>query len=170
MVINFFMKQVKSVVIVVLVLLCFETGSAVAQLGALFNIGGHGALYAAGSGRMSKQEKLIEQSSKDEKINGSRVTVLRVTESAIKSKAKKNIIALQKRLDEYAALYKNNQPIDIPKNDSDLIAIQDKDENWPAENYVGEIRAYKRYALQLKQKMAAALPVSGGGDSLKGKQ
>ncbi len=82
--------------------------------------------------------------------------MLRVKEQDIRSKAKSHIIALQNRLDQYEALYKNNQPIDIPKNDSDLIAIQTIDENWPDDYYLGELRAYKRYAAQQKQKMAAA--------------
>ena len=47
---------------------------------------------------------------------------------------------------------KIHQPIDIPKNDSDLLAIQDMDENWPTEYYAGELKAYKRYAFQQKQK------------------
>ena len=141
---------------VVVLLFCFQAGSVFAQLGALFNIGGHAALAIGNGDHQTKQEKLIDESSKKEKINGSNVTLLRVKESAIKSKAKKNIIALQNRLDQYAILYKNNQAIDFPKNDSDLIAIQDKDENWPAENYSAELRAYKRYAFLQKQQMPPA--------------
>ena len=64
-------------------------------------------------------------------------------------------MALQNRLTQYNSQYKNNQPIDVPKNDSDLIAIMDKDEEWPTEYYAGEIKAYKRYAFQQKQKAAA---------------
>lgn len=129
-----------------------QTESVFAQLGGFINVGGHIGLGLAGSGRQSKQEKLIDQSSKQEKISGINTTVLRVSESAIKSKAKNHIIALQKRLDEYGALYKSNQPINLPKNDSDVVAIQDIDEKWPVEYYMGELRAYKRYAMQQKQK------------------
>ena len=146
----FFMKQSRNIFIVLLVI--FQTGSAFAQLGGLINVGGHIGLALGGS-HQSKQEKLIDQSSRQEKINGLNTTVLRVKESAIKSKAKNNIITLQKRLDQYEFQYKNNQLIDIPKNDSDLIAIQNIDENWPVEYYLGELRAYKRYALQQKQKV-----------------
>jgi hypothetical protein len=81
--------------------------------------------------------------------------VLRVKESDIKSKAKAHIIALQNRLTLYNTQYKNNQPLDIPKNDSDLIAIKDIDENWPADDYASELRAYKRYAAQQNQKLPA---------------
>ena len=141
---------------VLLLLIYFQGGNVFAQPGSLFSLGVHVAGALANSGSQRKQEKLIDQSSKQEKISGTNVTVLRVKESAIKSSAKSNIIALQKRLDQYAIQYKNNQPIDIPKNDSDLIAIQNNDENWPFDYYIGELRAYKRYALQQKQKMTAA--------------
>jgi len=151
-----FMKQLRNFFIVLLFIFYFQTGSVFAQLGSLINVGGHIGLALAGSGHQSKQEKLIDQSSKQEKISGLNTTVLRVNESAIKSKAKNNIIALQKRLDQYEFQYKNNQPIDIPKNDNDLIAIQNLDENWPVEYYLGELRAYKRYALQQKQKVLPA--------------
>jgi hypothetical protein len=110
-----------------------------------------------GGGREAKQEKLIDKSTTQEKINGSNVMVLRVKESDIKSKAKAHIIALQNRLNQYDSLYKNNQPINIPKNDSDLTAIQDIDENWPTEYYANELKAYKRYAFQQKQN-APAVP------------
>lgn len=116
------------------------------------NVVAHGIIALAGSSRREKQEKIIDQSITQEKISGSKVNVLRVKEADIKSKAKANIIALQNRLSQYNDQYKNNLPVDIPKNDSDLIAIQDKDENWPAEYYAGELKAYKRYAFQQKQK------------------
>lgn len=146
------MKQLSHFFILLLFIFIFQTESVFAQLGSLINIGGHAGLALSGS-RLSKQEKMIDQSSKQEKIAGINTTVLRVKESAIKSKAKGHILALQNRLDQYELQYKNNQPIAIPKNDSDLIAIQDIDENWPVEYYSGELRAYKRYALQQKQKM-----------------
>jgi hypothetical protein len=98
----------------------------------------------------------MEKSSTSEKISGLNVTVLRVKESDIKSKAKKNIIALQNRLTQYNTQYKNNQPLIVPKNDSDLTAIQDIDENWPTDEYASELRAYKRTAAQQKQKLPAA--------------
>lgn len=78
-----------------------------------------------------------------------------VNESEIKSKAKSHIIALQNRLTQYNNLYKSNQPLIVPKKDSDLIAIQDIDENWPTDEYCSELKAYKRYASQQKQKMPA---------------
>lgn len=135
-----------------------QTGSVFAQLsvGSGFSLLTHGISAISNSSRQTKQEKLIDQSSKQEKISGTNVTTLRVKERDIKSKVKTNIIALQNRLDQYAIQYKNNQPIDISKNDSDLIAIQNVDENWPVEYYIGEIKAYKRYAFQQKQKMTAA--------------
>ena len=49
----------------------------------------------------------------------------------------------------------SKKPLTIPKNDSDVIAIQDIDENWPTEDYTSELRAYKRYGLQQKQKIPA---------------
>lgn len=154
------MKRPGKFLIALLILFYFQTGSAFAQIGALINIGGHAALYAARgmSKKEAREEKLIDESSKQEKISGTNVTVLRVKDSDIKSKAKKNIIALQKRLDQYATQYKNNEPLNIPKNDSDLMAIQNIDENWPTEYYTGELRAYKKYALLQKQKAPAAAP------------
>ncbi len=124
------------------------------------NIIAKGVLAVVGGNREAKQQKIIDQSTTQEKISGSNVMILRVKESDIKSKAKKNIIALQNRLNKYDSLYKNNQPLDIPKNDSDLIAIQNIDENWPIEYYVSELRAYKRYAFQQKQKLPVATPDS----------
>jgi hypothetical protein len=149
------MKLISRLFFVAVLLIVFQTGGVFAQLAGA-NIVAHGVLAAMGGSREAKQEKIIDQSIKQEKISGANVTVLRVKESDIKSKAKKNIIALQNRLNEYDSLYKNNQPINIPKNDSDLTAIQDIDENWPTEYYSGELRAYKRYAFQQKQKTPAA--------------
>lgn len=155
------MKQLKRVFVVVLVLVCWQGESAFAQVGTLISLGVRGGMALARNGdHETKEEKLIDRSSKQEKINGSNITVLRIKDSEIKSKAKGHIIALQNRLDQYATQYKNNEPLDIPKNDSDLIAIQNKDENWPIEYYVTELRAYKRYALQQKQK-APAVPANG---------
>ena len=154
------MKKVTRFFIVGLMMFYVQTGSVFAQIGVAtgFSLLTHGisAISKSNSNRQTKQEKLIDQSSKQEKINGTNVTMVRVKEHDIKSKAKTNIIKLQNRLDQYAIQYKNNQPIDISKNDSDLIAIQNVDENWPVEYYIGEIRAYKRYAFQQKQKIAAA--------------
>jgi hypothetical protein len=133
----------------------FQPANVFAQLAGA-NLAAHGILKLMGGDKKEKQEKIIDQSTTQEKISGSNVTVLRVKESDIKSKAKNNIIALQNRLSQYNIQYKNNQPLDIPKNDSDLIAIQNIDENWPTEYYLSELRAYKRYAFQQKQK----LPVS----------
>ncbi len=153
------MKQFKSVFIILLLLFCFQQESVFAQIGMdAAKIAAHGVLALVGGNREAKKERIIEQSAKQEKISGSNATVLRVKEPDIKSKAKKNIIALQNRLDQYYNQYKNNQPIDIPKSDSDLTAIQDKDENWPVEDYISELKAYKRYAFQQKQKMS---PVPG---------
>ncbi|MEO8710548.1 MAG: hypothetical protein ABI405_00425 [Parafilimonas sp.] len=149
------MKLISRLFFVMAVLVVFQTGNTFAQIAAA-NIAAHGVLAIVGGGRQAKQEKIIDQSTKQEKISGSNVMVLRVKESDIKSKAKAHIIALQSRLDQYDSLYKNNQPLDIPKNDSDLIAIQDTDENWPTEYYTSELRAYKRYAFQQKQKIPAA--------------
>jgi hypothetical protein len=136
-------------------LMVFQPGNVIAQLAGA-NIAAHGILKLIGGNKNEKQEKIIDQSLMQEKISGSNVTVLRVKESDIKSKAKAHIIALQNRLNQYETQYKNNQPSDIPKNDSDLIAIQDIDENWPTEYYTNELRAYKRYAFQQKQKAPAA--------------
>ena len=154
------MKKVTRFFIVGLMMFYVQTGNVFAQLrvatGFSLLTRGISAVSNSNSSRQTKQEKLIDLSSKQEKISGTNVTMLRVKEHYIKSKAKTNIIKLQNRLDQYAIQYKNNQPIDISKNDSDLIAIQNVDENWPVEYYIGEIRAYKRYAFQQKQKMTTA--------------
>jgi hypothetical protein len=140
--------------------LVFQTAHVFAQVAGA-NLVAHGVLALVGGNREKKQEKIIEKSSTSEKIGGLNVTVLRVKESDIKSKAKKNIIALQNRLTQYNTQYKNNQPLIVPKNDSDLTAIQDIDENWPTDEYASELRAYKRTAAQQKQKLPAA-----SGDSV----
>lgn len=149
------MKLINRLFVLTLILVIFQTNSN-AQIGDAVSLVGHGVLALVGGSREAKQEKLIDKSTTQQKINGSNVMVLRVKESDIKSKAKAHIIALQNRLDQYDSLYKNNQPIDIPKNDSDLNAILDKDENWPTEYYANELKAYKRYAYQQKQKAPAA--------------
>jgi hypothetical protein len=136
-------------------LVVFQTGSVFAQLAGA-NLAAHGVLALIGGNREKKQEKIIDKSSTQEKISGVNVTVLRVKESDIKSKAKNHIIVLQNRLTQYNTQYKNNQPLTVPKNDSDLIAIQDIDENWPTDEYARELRAYKRYASQQIQKMPTA--------------
>ena len=134
------MKPINRLFFVIVLLFVFQTGSVYAQIGvSAANVAAHGVLALVGGSREKKQEKIIDQSTTQEKISGSNVTVLRVKESDIKSKAKVHIIALQNRLKQYDSLYKNNQPLDIPKNDSDLIAIQDMDENWPTEYYVSEL-------------------------------
>ena len=135
--------------------LVLQTSSVFAQVAAGANIVAHGVLALMGGSREKKQERIIEKSSTQEKIGGLNSTVLRVKESDIKSKAKIHIIALQNRLTEYNTQYKNNQPLIVPKNDSDLIAIQDIDENWPTDEYASELRAYKRYASQQKPKLPA---------------
>ena len=154
------MKKVTRFFIVGLMMFYVQTRSVFAQINVATGFSlltrGISAVSKGNSNRQTKQEKLIDLSSKQEKISGTNVTMLRVKEHDIKSKAKTNIIKLQNRLDQYAIQYKNNQPIDISKNDSDLIAIQNVDENWPVEYYIGEIRAYKRYAFQQKQKMTTA--------------
>ena len=136
-------------------LVALQTGSAFAQLAGA-NLAAHGVLALIGGSREKKQEKIIDKSTAQEKIGGLNVSVLRVKEPDIKSKAKAHIIALQNRLIQYNTQYKNNQPLTVPKNDSDLIAIQDIDENWPTDEYASELRAYKRYAAQQKQKMSTA--------------
>ena len=148
------MKLISRLFFVVVLMIVFQTSNLFAQLAGA-NLVAHGALAIIGGNREKKQEKIIDQSITQEKISGSNVTVLRVKESDIKSKAKAHIIALQNRLTQYETQYKNNQPLEIPKNDSDLIAIQNTDENWPTEYYTGELKAYKRYAFQLKQKAPA---------------
>jgi len=137
-----------------IMLVVFQTGSVFAQLAGA-NLAAHGVLALIGGGREKKQEKIIDKSTTQEKISGINVSVLRVKESDIKSKAKAHIIALQNRLEQYHSQYKNNEPLTIPKNDSDVMAINDIDENWPTEDYTSELRAYKRYAVQHKQKMPA---------------
>lgn len=145
---------------IMIMLVVFQTGSVFAQLAGA-NLAAHGVLALIGGGREKKQEKIIDKSTIQEKISGINVTVLRVKESDIKSKAKAHIIALQNRLEQYHNQYKNNEPLTIPKKDSDVIAIQDIDENWPTEDYTSELRAYKRYAIQQKQKIPADnLPTS----------
>ena len=121
----------------VMVLLVFQTGNGFAQLTGA-NVAAHGVLALVGGDREAKQEKIIDRSTTQEKISGSNVNILRVKESDIKSKAKAHILVLQNRLDQYHLQYENNQPLNIPKNDSDLIAIMDIDENWPTEYYAGE--------------------------------
>ena len=134
------MKLINRLFFVIILFVVFQTGSVYAQIGvSAANVAAHGVLALVGGSREEKQEKIIDQSTTQEKISGSNVTVLRVKESDIKSKAKVHIIALQNRLNQYDSLYKNNQPVNIPKNDSDLIAIQDMDENWLTEYYIGEL-------------------------------
>jgi len=154
------MKLIKRLLFIMIMLLVFQTGSVFAQVAGA-NIVAHGVLALVGGNREKKLEKIIEKSSTQEKISGLNVIVLRVKESDIKSKAKNHIIALQNRLTEYNTQHKNNQPLILPKIDNDLIAIQDIDENWPTDEYASELRAYKRYASQQKQKLPAA-----SGDSL----
>jgi hypothetical protein len=149
------MKRINKLFVVMVLLIVFQPGNVFAQLAGA-NIAAHGILKLLGGDSEAKQQKIIDQSTTQEKIAGSNVTELRVKESDIKSKAKNHIIALQNRLSQYNIQFKNNQPLDIPKNDSDLIAIQNTDENWPTEYYVSELRAYKRYAFQQKQKLPAA--------------
>lgn len=152
---NFVMKLISRFFICMILLFVLQTGSVSAQLAGA-NLAAHGVLALVGGNREKKQEKIIDKSSTQEKISGLNVTVLRVKESDIKSKAKNHIIALQNRLTQYNTQYKNNQPLIVPKKDSDLIAIQDIDENWPTEDYTSELKAYKRYAFQQNQKLATA--------------
>ena len=148
------MKVIRRLFLFMIFLVVLQTGNVFAQLAGA-NHAAHGVLALIGGSREKKQEKIIDKSEAQEKISGMNVTVLRVKETDIKSKAKAHIIALQNRLDQYHIQYKNNEPLTIPKNDSDLIAIQDKDENWPTDDYASELRGYKRYAAQQKQKMPA---------------
>lgn len=148
------MKLISRLFLFMIFLVVLQTGSVFAQLAGA-NLAAHGVLALIGGSREKKQEKIIDKSTTQEKISGLNVSVLRVKESDIKSKAKAHIIALQNRLTQYNAQYKNNQPLAVPKKDSDLIAIQDMDENWPTDEYASELRAYKRYAAQQKQKMPA---------------
>ncbi|MDN3655381.1 hypothetical protein QWZ08_07085 [Ferruginibacter paludis] len=149
------MKLIQRLLFIMILLLAVQTSTVFAQVAGV-NLAAHGVLAIIGGNREKKQEKIIEKSSTPEKISGANVVVLRVKESDIKSKAKIHIIALQNRLTQYNTQYKNNQPIIVPKNDSDLIAIQDMDENWPTDEYASELRAYKRYAAQQKQQLPAA--------------
>lgn len=153
------MKLTRRLFFVVLILVVLQTGSVFGQLAGA-NLAAHGVLALLGGNREKKQERLIDKSTTQEKISGLNVSVLRVKESDIKSKAKAHIIALQNRLTQYNTQYKNNQSLTVPKKDSDLIAIQDIDENWPVDEYASELRAYKRYASQQKQQMSTA-PVDG---------
>jgi hypothetical protein len=149
------MKLIRRSFLFIILLVALQTPSVFAQMAAA-NLAAHGVLALVGGNREKKQEKIIDKSSTQEKISGLNVTVLRVKESDIKSKAKNHIIALQNRLTQYNTQYKNNQPFTLPKKDSDLIAIQDIDENWPTEDYSSELRAYKRYAFQQSQKAPTA--------------
>ena len=146
-------KKLMSRLFFIFIMLVVLQTSSVFGLMAGVNIVAHGILALAGGGREKKQEKIIARSETEEKISGMNITVLRVKEADIKSKAKTHIIALQNRLDRYHTQYKNNEPLTIPKNDSDVIAIQDIDTNWPTEDYISELRAYKKYAVQQHQKM-----------------
>lgn len=149
------MKLISRLFFIMIMLVVFQTSSIFAQV-ATANVVAHGVLaLVSGGSREKKLEKIIDKSTTQEKISGSNVNVLRVKELDIKSKAKAHIIALQNRLNQYHTQYKNNEPLTIPKNDSDVIAIQDIDENWPTEDCTSELRAYKRYALQQKQKIPA---------------
>lgn len=148
------MKLISRLCLFMIFLVVLQTGSVFAQM-AVANLAAHGVIALVGGNREKKQEKTIDKSSTQEKISGLNVTVLRVKESDIKSKAKAHIIALQNRLNQYHTQYKNNESLTLPKNDSDVIAIQDIDENWPTEDYKSELRAYKRYAFQYEQKMPA---------------
>jgi hypothetical protein len=138
------MKTLSKFFLFTISLFILQTGNVFAQLAGA-NLVAHGVLAIMGGSHEKKQEKIIDKSETPEKISGLNVTVLRVKES---DKAKAHIIALKNRLTLYNTQYKNNQTLDIPKNDSDLIAIEDMDENWPAEDYASELRAYKRYAAQ----------------------
>ena len=149
------MKTTRRLFFIMIMMLVLQTSSVFAQGAAGANLVAHGVLALVGGSREKKQERIIEKSSTQEKIGGLNSTVLRVKESDIKSKAKIHIIALQNRLTEYNTQYKNNQPLIVPKNDNDLIAIQDIDEKWPTDEYASELRAYKRYASQQKQKLPA---------------
>lgn len=149
------MKLTSRLFFIVLMLVVFQTGSVFGQLAGA-NLAAHGVLALIGGGHEKKQEKIIDKSTTQEKISGLNVNVLRVKEPDIKSKAKAHIMALQNRLTQYHTQYKNDQPLTVPKKDSDLIAIQDIDENWPTDEYASELRAYKRYASQQKQKMPTA--------------
>lgn len=142
------MKFINRVFLFIVFMVAVQTNSVVAQVTQAANVVAHGVLALVGGNREKKQEKIIDKSEMQEKISGLNVTVLRVKESEIKSKAKSHIIALQNRLTQYNMQYKNNQPIILPKKDSDLIAIEDIDENWPTDDYASELRAYKRYAAQ----------------------
>ncbi|HEY5370379.1 MAG TPA: hypothetical protein VIJ75_15455 [Hanamia sp.] len=149
------MKRISRFFLLMIFLVALQTGSVFAQIQAA-NLAAHGVLALVGGSHEKKQEKIIDKSSTQEKISGLNVTVLRVKEADIKSKAKNHIVALQNRLTEYNTQYKNNQSLTVPKKDSDLIAIQDIDENWPTDEYAGELRAYKRYAFQHNQKLITA--------------
>lgn len=148
------MNLIRRFFLFMIFLVVLQTGSVFAQIQAA-NLAAHGVLALVGGNHEKKQEKIIDKSSTQEKISGLNVTVLRVKESDIKSKAKNHIIALQDRLTQYNTQYKNNQPLTVPKKDSDLIAIQNIDENWPTDEYARELRAYKRYGQQ-KEKLPAA--------------
>lgn len=113
------MKLLSKFFLFTLTLFVLQTGSVFAQLAGA-NIVAHGVLALMGGNREKKQQKIIDKSETPEKIGALNVTVLRVKESDIKSKAKAHIIALQNRLTLYNTQYKNNQPLDVPKNDSDL--------------------------------------------------
>ena len=116
------MKLLRRLLFIIIMLLVFQTGYVFAQVAAA-NVVAHGVLALVGGNKEKKMEKIIEKSSTQEKISGVNAIVLRVKESDIKSKAKNHIIALQNRLTEYNTQYKNNQPLIVPKNDSDLLAI-----------------------------------------------
>ncbi len=110
---------------------------------------GVGALI--GGNKEKKQEKTIDKSSSNTKVDGKNVTILRVKDSDIKSKAKAPIIQMQNQLDEYAALVKANAHLSIPKKDSGIYKIQMLDSDWPVEYYETELKAYKKYELKLEQ-------------------
>lgn len=108
---------------------------------------GIGALV--GGNKEKKQEKTIEKSESKETVNGTAITILRVKDADIKSKAKASIIKIQNRLDEYAELCKSGAHLNIPKKDSDIYNIQTLDSDWPTAYYENELKAYKKYELKL---------------------
>ncbi len=137
-------------------IITFQANSVFAQVGAV--VGGF-------VNRSEKLDRIVKRSVTQENINGLNITVLRIAEADIKSKAKSNIIALQNRLSEYLMLYKNNQLVNVPRKDDDLTAIIKKDEDWPIRYYTDELNAYILFTIKRQQKF---LVVPQAVDSLHG--
>jgi hypothetical protein len=77
------MNLINKLFFAIVILMVFQPGNIFAQLAGA-NIVAHGILKLMGGNKEAKQEKIIDQSTTQEKIAGANVMVLRVKESDIK--------------------------------------------------------------------------------------